>query len=52
VERILSYRVSGNPKSQLSPEIIALIKLLWQDPAVISYIEKREHGLYIMDSAP
>ncbi|CEP15845.1 hypothetical protein [Parasitella parasitica] len=34
VNRILSYRVSGNPKSQLSPEIIALAKLLWQDPVI------------------
>lgn len=52
MERILSYRVSGNPKSQLSPEIIALIKLLWQDPVVITSFEKREIGAYIMDSAP
>lgn len=47
----MDYRVSGNPKSQLSPEIVAWIKLLWQDPVVVSCFEKRENGLYIMDSA-
>ncbi|KAG2212723.1 hypothetical protein INT47_000700 [Mucor saturninus] len=52
VDRILAYRVSGNPKSQLSPEIIALIKLLWKDPSVITCFTKRENGLYLMDSAP
>lgn len=51
VSRIMDYRVSGNPKSQLSPEIVAWIKLLWQDPVVVSCFEKRENGLYIMDSA-
>ncbi|GAN11045.1 guanine nucleotide-binding protein subunit alpha-3 [Mucor ambiguus] len=52
IDRILSYRVSGNPKSQLSPEIIALTKLLWQDPAVKSCLAKGEYGFYLMDSAP
>ncbi|KAI8643293.1 G-alpha protein subclass III [Parasitella parasitica] len=52
VDRILSYRVSGNPKSQLSPEIIALTKLLWQDPTVKSCLAKGEYGFYLIDSAP
>lgn len=52
IDRILSYRVSGNPKSQLSPEIIALTKLLWQDPVVKSCLAKGEYGFYLMDSAP
>ncbi|CAO3615916.1 unnamed protein product [Mucor fragilis] len=52
IDRILSYRVSGNPKSQLSPEIIALTKLLWQDPAVKSCLAKGDYGFYLMDSAP
>ncbi|CAO3687356.1 unnamed protein product [Rhizopus microsporus] len=52
VDKVLEYRVSGNPKSQLSPEIVAIIKLLWQDKAVLSYFEKRDKTFYIMDSAP
>ncbi|KAI8979410.1 guanine nucleotide binding protein, alpha subunit [Mycotypha africana] len=52
VDRILSYRVSGNPKSQISPEIVALSKLLWKDPVVISCLKKREPAFYLMDSAP
>lgn len=52
IDRILTYRVSGNPKSQLSPEIIALVRILWQDEVVKSCFEKREQGLYLMDSAP
>ncbi|KAG1053792.1 hypothetical protein G6F46_006250 [Rhizopus delemar] len=51
VDKVLDYKVSGNPKSQLSPEIVAIIKLLKQDPAVISCFEKRDK-FYIMDSAP
>ncbi|KAI8878864.1 guanine nucleotide binding protein, alpha subunit [Backusella circina FSU 941] len=52
VEKIMAYRVSGNPKSQISPEIVCLIRQLWQDPVVVECFEKREDGLYLMDSAP
>jgi guanine nucleotide-binding protein subunit alpha len=52
IEKILAYRVSGNPKSQISPEIVCLIRELWQDPVVMECFEKREDGLYLMDSAP
>ncbi|KAI9255990.1 heterotrimeric G protein alpha subunit A [Sporodiniella umbellata] len=52
VERMLTYKVSANPKSQLSPEIVDIIRSLWQDPAVISCLEKKESTFYIMDSAP
>ncbi|KAI7907922.1 guanine nucleotide binding protein, alpha subunit [Cokeromyces recurvatus] len=51
IDRILSYRVSGNPKSQISPEIIAFSKLLWKDHVVISCLQKREPNFYLMDSA-
>ncbi|KAI8378389.1 putative guanine nucleotide-binding protein alpha-3 subunit [Blakeslea trispora] len=51
IERILAYRLSGNPKSQLSPEVVAFIKLLWKDPSVRSSIDNVEKKYYIMDSA-
>ncbi|KAI8051893.1 guanine nucleotide-binding protein alpha-3 subunit [Gilbertella persicaria] len=51
IDRMLAYRVSGNPKSQLSPEVVAFVKLLWKDPVVRSSFEKLEKKYYIMDSA-
>jgi guanine nucleotide-binding protein subunit alpha len=51
-EKMMAYMVSGKPRSQISPEIVCLIRELWQDPVVMECFEKREDGLYLMDSAP
>ncbi|KAI8877935.1 guanine nucleotide-binding protein alpha-3 subunit [Backusella circina FSU 941] len=53
IDKLITYKVSGNPKSQISPEIVALIKLLWKDEAVIkTCLESNQDGFYLMDSAP
>jgi guanine nucleotide-binding protein subunit alpha len=52
IDKLLAYKVSGNPKSQLSPEFIALSKLVWQDPITHMLVDKQDRGFYLMDSAP
>lgn len=51
VDKVLLYKVSGNPKSQLSPEIVSIVKLLWQDTLVKTCFETKDNRFYIMDSA-
>ncbi|KAI8333096.1 guanine nucleotide binding protein, alpha subunit [Chlamydoabsidia padenii] len=49
--RVLNYKLPGEMKFDLAPDLITSIQKVWQDPIVPQCIEEHGHRFYLMDSA-
>lgn len=49
--RVLNYKIPGEMKFDLNPELITSIQKVWQDPIVPQCIQEYGHRFYLMDSA-